>query len=50
MAESVGKNMTRRTKTGKFVPQGQTAGPYGQDPGVTAKGVAAKPARPIETR
>lgn len=32
----------------KFKPQGQTAGPYGSDPAVDAKGAANKPARPLK--
>lgn len=31
-------------KTGVFMKQGQTSGPYGNDPSITAKGEAGAPA------
>lgn len=34
--------------SGKFVPQGQTAGPYGNEPSVDSPGVAAAPAKPLK--
>lgn len=33
--------------TGKFIKQGHTAGAYGNEPNVTAKGEAGKPARDL---
>lgn len=49
MAErSIGNLTATKRKTGKFVSQGQTAGPYGQNPSVDPKGVADKPARDLE--
>ena len=37
-----------RGGTGKFVRQGQTAGPYGNDPAVEAKGQAGAPAKDLK--
>lgn len=37
-----------RGGTGKFIKQGQTAGPYGNDPAVEAKGVAGAPAKELK--
>ena len=34
--------------SGKFVPQGQTAGPYGNDPSKDSPGEAAAPAKPLK--
>lgn len=34
-------------KTGQFMRQGQTAGPYGNDPLYTAKGDAGAPAQDL---
>ena len=34
--------------SGKFVPQGQTAGPYGNEPSADSPGVAAQPAKPLK--
>lgn len=34
--------------TGKFVRQGQTAGPYGNNPSIEAKGEAGAPARDLK--
>lgn len=32
MPDSAGKSASYPSKTGKYMKQGQTAGPYGQDP------------------
>lgn len=37
-----------RKSTNQFMRQGHTAGPYGEDPSIDAKGEAAKPAREIK--
>lgn len=47
MADQVGKNATMKG-TNQFKRRGQTAGPYGNDPGVQPKGKAAAPARDLK--
>lgn len=50
MADVVGKSTTLKNKTGKIQKQGHTAGPYGNDPNVMAKGVAGKAPRDLTVK
>lgn len=36
MPDSAGTNKSYPSKTGKYMKQGQTAGPYGQNPSVSS--------------
>lgn len=47
MADQVGKNASHKG-TPQFKRKGQTAGPYGNDPAVRAKGKASSPSRDLK--
>lgn len=46
----IGKDASHKSKTGKVEKQGHTAGPYGNDPSVQAKGVANNPPRDLSLK
>lgn len=50
MADTVGKDASLKRKTGKIQKQGHTAGPYGNEPNVSAKGVAGKAPRDLSPK
>lgn len=47
MADQVGKNATMKGTT-QFMRKGHTAGPFGNDPAVKAKGKAGAPTRDLK--
>lgn len=48
MATRDGNTRVQRGGTGKFIAQGQTSGPYGNDPMEDARGEAGRPARDLK--